>query len=339
MKINTEGAPKDPEGRSFRGWINTVTSVEGETVRVMFDGREGRRLFVRQIDPTDVDPPRAPYFEGDEVVAMTVVAAVEHHHSDEATGADLYLFATRVIPVRREPGHVYARTLRRGEADDGTRVHLRPGDTLTFEEGAILAELEAIDDWERAGIEHGWVPLTPVLWTWLGFVPTRDAAHVRYLLAAARRLDEAARLVDQTTSLRDQLASQISTGQVGPLPRRTFFKLVGATEVAVVALERVVDMAEKAPTLLATPHALPAPVTTKREAMRQVRNAYEHIEDRAFGRDRQRVDPSVLTIFDHHELVTNNRIAYRGHTLDLATEVPQLLTELRAYFKTIAGTM
>jgi len=335
VEIDPEGAPEDPEGRRLAGWLDSVT-LEGaaEPVRVMLDGREGHQIYVRQVDPSDGDQPRVPLFEGDDFVVMQAIAAISYHLTGEVGRTDDYLVGTRVVPVRREPGHVFARSLRRGEADDGTRVHVRPGDSLTFEEGAVVAELDAIDDMEQSASEGGSVPLTPVLWTWLTFVPGRDEGHVRYLLAAARRLDEATRLIDQVGTLREQLDSQS-----GPALRRTLFALIGATEVAIVALGRVVDMAAQAPNLLGTKERLPSVIEAKTDAIREIRNAYEHIEDRAFGRVFKNEDPSVLTIFDHHELVANNLISCRGHSLDLATEVPQQLGALRVYFKTVAGAL
>lgn len=48
---------------------------------------------------------------------------------------------------------------------------------------------------------------------------------------------------------------------------------------------------------------------------------------------------SVPAFFDHHEVVVDNRIGHRSHSLDLATEARQLLAELRLYFKSIAGAV
>lgn len=43
------------------------------------------------------------------------------------------VMSMRLVETRREPGHVYARTLRHGEADDGRRIHIEPGDAFTIE--------------------------------------------------------------------------------------------------------------------------------------------------------------------------------------------------------------
>jgi signal peptidase I len=167
------------------GWLSEVV-LEGsdQPVRVVLDGREGNRVFVRQADPEDGDdPPRVPLFPGDELIVMQALTHVSHHITPDVGRTDDLLFSTRIVPVRREPGRVFARTLRRNEPDQGTRVHVRPGDEVTFEVGAVVAELDAIDDSEQEAT-IGYAPLTPVLWTWLQLGTGRSEATVRYLLVS-----------------------------------------------------------------------------------------------------------------------------------------------------------
>ncbi|MGX5653673.1 hypothetical protein ACWKWC_02755 [Geodermatophilus nigrescens] len=315
-------------------WLETVT-LEGATepVRVVLDGREGHQVFVRQADPSDGNPPRIPLYPGDELVMMTVIAGLGHHLTSEVGRVDDYLFGQRIVPVRREPGFVVARTLRRGEVDDGSRVHLRPGEQLVFEEGGIVAELEAIDDQHRAAVT-GYAPLTPVMWTWMHIAGTTDEARNRYLFAATRRLDAAARLLGQLEGLRTELQR---TDLPGPAFQRAWFELIGTVELSIVALGRVVDMASKAEQLIGAAVPLPPTIVAKKSAVTEIRNAYEHIEDRALGQVRQKLDPQALTIFDHRQLVENDVIEYAGHRLDIATEVPVLLDEARQFFKDVAG--
>lgn len=53
------------------GWLGTVR-LEGsdDDVAVVLDGREGNKVFVRQVDPSEDEPARVPIFEGDELVVM-----------------------------------------------------------------------------------------------------------------------------------------------------------------------------------------------------------------------------------------------------------------------------
>lgn len=236
------------------------------------------------------------------------------------------------MPVRREPGLVFARSLRRGEADDGTCVHLRPGDQLSFEAGSLIAELDAIEDMERAAAS-GYVPLTPVLWSWL-FACGRDDTRSRYLLAACRRLDAAAQLRDQVEQLRCQIRAP--EGDAGPGLRRPLFELIGCVEMCIVGIGRAVDMASRACDLIESTAPLPPLVISKAKAIVEIRNAYEHIEDRAVGQVQKKPNPDALTIFNHQRLIEDDVIEYASHTLDLVFEVPALLDELRDFFKNVA---
>lgn len=315
-------------------WLDSVTleGVEGP-VRVVLDSREGNQVIVRQADPLDGDPPRVPLHPGDVPVLMTALLGLAVHTTAEVGRTDDLMVWMRIVPVRREPGRVFARTLRRGEVDDGTRVHVRPGEELVFEQGAVTVELEAIDDVERAAAT-GYTPLTPVLWTWLHVGSDRSQATVRYLLAAARRLDAAARLFEGLEPLRAQVARDDLTG---PAIRRPLFELIGTVETAVVALGRAVDMAARAPNLMGTTLAVPLTITEKQKAVTAIRNAYEHIEDRALGTIQGRPDSRALSIFDHQRLVEDDVIAYAEHTLDLGSEVPALLAHIRQYLKDVAS--
>jgi hypothetical protein len=114
---------------------------------------------------------------------------------------------------------------------------------VTFEEGSIVVELEAIDAAEAAQRSDArYVPLTPALWTWLT-LGQHDPAKVRYVLAAARRLDAASALFDEVERRIAELGQE---GQPGPPIRRSFFALVSTVETAVVALSRVCDMVVRA---------------------------------------------------------------------------------------------
>ena len=164
----------------------------------------------------------------------------------------------RVIPIREEPGSVIARALRFGEQDDGRRAHVRPGDSLVMEELSI--ELDYIDEWEGKDVE-GYVPLTPVLFTWMSFSDTLSGDFRRYMLAAARRLDQAQNLFERIEVLREE-------NPVGaPAVRRAVFELVGATELAVVSLGRAVDMCVQARDALGAIVEIPSAISTRQRAV------------------------------------------------------------------------
>jgi hypothetical protein len=211
---------------------------------------------------------------------------------------------------------------------------VRPGDSLTIEAGQLTLELDAIDEIEsQAHPGARYVPLTPALWTWFA-AGNGDPQRSRYLLAAARRLDAAARQVHEIEMLRDRLTDQ--EAQAYAL-RRTLFALIGAVEVGVIALGRACDMVRRASDLIGSTTEVPGSVNAKWEALNAIRNAYEHIEDRALGQVQRRPHPDALTIFDQVELLTHNRVTYGPHALELGDEIPSLIVDVRAFLKKVAG--
>lgn len=297
-----------------------------EPERAVLHAREGNKVYLRGADPCDPESDRVPVYEGDEVIVMEHIAYVTLH--TELEGADGYMLSLRVVPVREEPGKVYARTLRYGEHDDGRRAHWRPNDEFVIEE--MNVSLDYVDEWEGKGVA-GYAPLTPVLFTWMSFGTHQSDEKHRYLLAAARRLDQAHTLFQRIDELRQ------SDPEGAPAVRRAVFELVGATELAVVSLGRAVNMCTQARAAIGTTAAVPTDITTRGRAVKEIRNAYEHIEDRALGNVWGTPHPDALTIFDHHRVVIDGVIAYGGYQLDLATDVPQLIASVRQFLKDVAG--
>lgn len=329
-------SPENPPAPEPAYWLGNVT-LEGADapVAVVLDGRDGNQVFVRQADPTDGEPPRIPIYNGERIVVMTAITAISVNQTEEVGRVDDLLTCARVVPVRREGNTVFARTLKHGEPDDGRRVHLRPGDQLTFKQGAVVIELDAIDEKEAAGTAEGeYVPITPVLWTWMSVGGEHDQGKVRYLLAAARRLDAANVLLADVQQRRHDLNQEDLTG---PVIRRRLFGLIAAVELAVVAVGRVCDMIDKAGTLIGSTVPVPPTVAAKRAAMNEIRNAYEHIEDRALGTVFGKPHSDALTIFNHADLLKHDRISYGTSSLDLNTEIPTLINEARQFLKDVAA--
>ncbi len=113
--------------------------------------------------------------------------------------------------------------------------------------------------------------------------------------------------------------------------------MIGAVELAVVALGRAVDMVRGAANAIGASAQVPEAITKSEAAITALRNAYEHIEDRALGNVQGKPDPIALTIFDHDQLVRYDRIVYGRHRLELVTEVPELLQQARGFLLEAAG--
>lgn len=311
-------------------WLESVRlKGSDKDVRVVFVERLGTTVVVRQVDPGEPDPPRIPLREGDQLELMTALSHIGHHTTSEVGNVRDLIFGQRIVPVRREPGRVIARTLRRGEPDTGERVHVRPGESVVFEEGGLTVELDYLDDQEPSS-ESGYVPLSPSLWTWFGIGQDNNPARTRYVLSAARRLDAASALLASIERRRQALLDEEAQG---PELRRNSFLLIGEVELAIVGLGRAVDMVKEAAANLGCQVPVPPQVAASQPAVHAIRNAYEHIEDRALGRVNQLEHPDALSIFNWERLVMDDVIAYGDHELDLTTEVPAVVTEVRQFLK------
>lgn len=320
------------------GWLESVT-LEGsdEPVRVVLEEHRGKELILRQLDPGEPAPARIPIFEGDRPIVMTAISHIGIHSSANAGEVADLIHSMRVLPVRRDGTTVYARSLRLGEEDTGARVHLRPGDNIAFEAGAIVAELDAIDAREEE-TESGYVPLTGVLAAWFHFGSTDWPPElIRYALAASRRLDTANELLVEARALEDEInqASRMS----GPQVRRRLYRMLGSVELAIISLGRGMSMVLDFPLKFAVPREAPESLRSAQPALTAIRNAYEHIEDRALGTIRGKPSDDAVTIFDYQRLLEENVVVYGGHSLDLSTEVPRLLTEARETLKAMVGTL
>lgn len=301
---------------AYLPWLARKDDTD-EQVELMFVEREGDTVYVRETDPCDPPPTLSPVYEGETIVVMTPIS-----HSAVYSGetGDNLMFSSRLVP-NDAPGSNNARVLRFGEHDDGRRVHVRPGGQVTFEP---VTELLAINELESRGIE-GYVPITPVLFTWFATVPDVPEERSRYLLAAARRLDRAQSLFTQAASALDLEPTH------WPATRRALFEMIGIVELAVVSLSRAMDMCIRMRKLMGVATPVPDAVSTRMTAVTEIRNAYEHIEDRALGRVRNVPNEDAATIFEHTSLITDNVVTYGKYTLNLDSDVTEITDALRAF--------
>src|SRR5262249_31478737 len=142
-----------------------------------------------------------------------------------------------------------------------------------------------------------------------------DPAFFRYLLAAARRLDTAHSLC------RDVLAGLTDRNESFIPARHRLFAAIGRAETMCVALGRAIDMLAQVPSKFSVPLPLPASISDVSPALRAIRNAFEHIKDRAFGNVFGKPHPDALSIFDQRDLISRGVLRYASHSLDLQQEV------------------
>jgi hypothetical protein len=244
------------------------------------------------------------------------------------------LVALPVEEVRREPGLVYVRTTERRGAEEPPAVVVHPGESVVFEVGSLKLALDEIDRYYNE--KNNDASLAPVLEVWLRVGSPPPTRAFFFILAAARRLDAALRLLTGVTSSVDQFWSVIEENRLGAELQMAKTAAVGDLEVCVVALGRAADMADKVGEQFGVSAAFDEQSRSTLIALKEIRNAYEHVEDRALGQVRGTPDPDAHSMFDHRPLFGDRRIQYGGHSVTL-DDLQKLVTDVRRVLKAAAA--
>jgi hypothetical protein len=241
-------------------------------------------------------------------------------------GADDALVFVRLVSAGREGSKVYARTLNPGENDPGVPIILNPdlGEELHFRPGEITISIQDVDRAARPD-SNGYATITNTVWTWINVASAPIPPEVyRLLLSASRRLDTAYALYSQTQHLLHGNSGNFQQ------KREQVFAALGLSELLCIALSRAVRILERPSLGL----QLPASITEKVPALTAMRNAFEHIDDRAVGIVRGKPSPKALSIFNQKDLVDKGVLAYDVYNLDLSLAIlPMLVDARRAIFE------
>ncbi|MCY4059817.1 MAG: hypothetical protein OXG44_17655 [Gammaproteobacteria bacterium] len=235
-----------------------------------------------------------------------------------------FLVSGRVVPIRREGNIVYARTLRRGEEDTGEAVHLEPGDRIVFPAGELVVDSRDIDEHYNPKRAGGYRPVANTVWSWYRIAPERLGFFL-FFFALARRTDAAYALWALAIEARDKARKESGVPQ-----RLAHLNALASAEVAVVALGRCYRMVNTLVEKHCPQLRVPDSVAKTQEAALEMRNAFEHIDERAEGKvGRGRFDAEALTIFDQPDFVKSSLLRYKNHRLDFETDVIAALVDCR----------
>jgi hypothetical protein len=321
------GAPGERQGV----FLLTHLERDGEKIRVKLEERIGSQLWVRPLDDEEPEPDEPIRVETDDVVIpFTLVHSVGVNTSPIAGDTTGFMTSIPVVEIRRDVmrQEIWLRSLKPGEPDPPERVRVPWGYTVTVDPGSIVLDIDRIDGMTPTGAD-GYAPLANTIWTWMNLQQTPGVdALARFLLAAARRLDVAHRCFDSVRADMDRLNAE----SAGPNIRAVVFEIVGQVEIMVIALSRAVDMAVKLNSVVPITTTVPLSVFAAKSTLTIIRDAYEHIEDRALGRVRNTAHKHALTIFDWTSLLREDAITYGDQRLELR-DVPGLLIDTRRYLK------
>lgn len=240
-------------------------------------------------------------------------------------GEDDFLAGVRVVPAGREGNRVYGRTLNHGEADSGEGILLEVGETLEFPPGSISVTMADVDRYTEPGSD-GYAPVANTVWTWLAIPPfEKDQTFANYLFAAARRLDAAHIHCSGALSGLTQ-----RSGERGFRAREAMFDALGDAESMCVALSRAIRMIARAQETISVPTKVPAEIAAIEGAVLAIRNAFEHIDERAVGRAHREGPKDAMSVFDQSDFFASGVLSYADHTLDISDEVvPALIAGRR----------
>ena len=235
---------------------------------------------------------------------------------------DGFLFAKRIVPVRTEGSNVFVRTLRHGEEDTGESVKLREGDRLVFEAGGFEISTEEIDSCSPKGF-GGYAPVANTVWTWYRIAPTQVGFFL-FFFSLARRLDA-------THTLWAQAIQEVQAENERLVDKRIeILNALALAEMTVVALHRVLIMAKTLATDYCPDLEIPTSVQNIEVMVRDMRNAFEHIDERAKGMPGNSESVlEALSIFDQPDFISATLLRYKNHVLDFDRDVRAALLDCR----------
>ena len=239
---------------------------------------------------------------------------------------ELLMVGIRVIPTGRNGSTVLARTLNYGEPDSGEGIVLQPGERLLFPPGSVKATIQDIDR-DNTPDSYGYAVIANTVWTWLQIGPSPDPKSFNYLFSAARRLDSAHALCVSAMSEFDNNSDK---------SRARIFRALGNAELMCIALNRANKMIKDIPTKWSVATTVPDEVDTILPALMAIRNAFEHIDERAMGQARHEQQTDALSIFNQIQFVTSGVLRYAGYSLDLRSQVIPALIASRKFIFDVA---
>ena len=244
-------------------------------------------------------------------------------HLGSQVGSNDAVVGVRIVPDRVDGDVVYGRTLEIGEQDVGQGVTVNAGQRLVIESVKIT-----LNDIERYAQGHpdGYTPIANTVWTWVHIPPSQGDTFFNYMLAAARRLDQAHALWIHALD-----GLNVSPDEPFIYARARIFEALGTTESMCNALSRAIAMVNDAPSKLPVGTPVPKGLTNMQGALTAIRNAFEHIDERAMGRARNEDQAEALSIFDQRDLVTKGVVTYAGYTLNLRSEILPTLLAARKF--------
>lgn len=243
--------------------------------------------------------------------------------------AGLIQHVGRLVPAGSDENTVYARTLRYGEEDSGEVVHVPAGKRLVIRSGDLSISSEEIDAKSPKG-RGGYAPIADTIWSWYRMIGAKDVRFLMLLLAAARRLDASHVFWSATLDTLEEARDLEGIEQ-----RSTLFRSLSMAEVTIISLSRAMEMIDRLEKEFSLGLQMPEKYESNKTALRRMRNALEHIDDRALGQTRDGAADEAMSIFFQPYFVDQGVLTYAGNGLSFVQGLPTIFNECRQLIKSV----
>ena len=242
--------------------------------------------------------------------------------NDQSAGEPLVF--GRLVPDGRDGNTVYARSLRPGEEDTGEVVHIGAGERLVIRAGGLSFNTDEIDAQSERGL-GGYAPVSNTVWTWYRIVG-EQLGYFLLFFSLARRLDSVHALWASTVE-----DLRRARGEDG-IPRRArISKALSTAEVTLIALHRGITMIDSLIENYDLDLTIPDSIEGIHDAIREMRHAFEHIDDRAQGRIGMsgELNPDALSIFNQPDFFQSAILRYKEYSLNFEEDILAALLDSR----------
>lgn len=170
-----------------------------------------------------------------------------------------------------------------------------------------------------------------MVWPTFAGAPSDDAW--RFVLSAARRLDIAHRQLERLRDAADRASSMLQ-GASGTSPgsREALFEALGEAELFMVGFHRAIRMAVDIDANFQVSTPAPQTLTEALRDVKEIRDAFEHIDERALKQRRKKPDAAALTVFEFQgSLFKERTLRYHQSALGIDEQATDLIIATRDY--------
>ena len=163
------------------------------------------------------------------------------------------------------------------------------------------------------------------VWTWYRIVG-EQLGFFLFFFSLARRIDAAHALWASAIQEHER-----AEGEGAILRRTRLFNALATAEVAIIALHRGITMVYSLIDKFCPDLEVPDSVQKIQTAVKDMRDAFEHIDDRAEGRVgmSRKAAPDALSIFHQPDFIESSVLRYKEHSLNFNEDVLTALLECR----------